>query len=255
MNRKDGAFMKFELIDENKIKIEITKDDLVERDMKIVELAYGSDKAKEFFHEVMELAYEELGFDVNNVPILVEAVPVSLEEISIFVTKVTNPDELETKLSQMPQENIIKDKRNIDIDTLRKKLEEAKENIFKDMTKKPDMPKSAEDINKVVEKSEKEFKPNIIIFSFKNIDTVSFATKRIPSQIDFKSSLVQSDDRFYLTLEANKNEDELLNVENFLYEYGDKHISTLESKHYLIEHGEVIIKNDAIKILSDLYGY
>ncbi len=63
--------MRFEFVNENKIKIEITKEDLVERDIKIVELAYGSDKAKEFFQEIMEIAYEELGFDVNNIPILV----------------------------------------------------------------------------------------------------------------------------------------------------------------------------------------
>ncbi len=251
--------MKFEFVDENKIKIEITKEDLEERELKIVELAYGSDKARDFFQEVMELAYEELGFDVNNIPILVEAVPVSLEEINIFVTKVTNPDDLEQKLSHLPVEKM--KKQNIDLDILREKLEEAKENIFNDLSKRKAInldptakeekePKKTEEI-----KEEKPVKKSsfLTIFSFDSIDTTAFATKRIPSDITFKSQLILNNERFYLTLEAKKvDSEEFSKIEDRLFEYGEKHISTVESKQLLVEHGEIIIKKDAINVLSKL---
>ncbi len=255
--------MRFELVEENKIKIEVNKADLLERDIKIVELAYGSDKARDFFQEIMEMAYEELGFDVNNIPILVEAVPISLEEICIYVTKVTDPDELEKKIAKMPKDKIV-DKQNINLDTLRKKLEEAKDNIFGELTRDTDDvdEKILDQLDDVDENLKINSKPskskksnvkniNLAIFSFDSIDTVTFATKRIPSEIKFKSSLILNNERYYLTLETRKLEDnEFVNIEKFLFEYGQKHISTLESRQYLIEHGEVIIKKDAVKILS-----
>ncbi len=245
--------MRFELVSENKIKIEISKEDLIEYDMKIVELAYGSDKAKEFFHEVMEKAYEELGFNVNNIPILVEAIPVSLEEICIYVTKVTDPNELENRISNMPNENII-EKKSVDFDVLRKKLELAKENIINEISSNVSNKKDVE-IKEFEPTVLKRVKPmaSIIIFSFKTIDDATFASKRIPEDLLCKSSLILNDEKFYLTLESVKNsQNEFENVETFLYEYGEKHISTIESKHYLVEHGELIIKKDAIQILSNL---
>ncbi len=246
--------MKFEFVNENKIRIEITKEDLLERDLKIVELAYGSDKAREFFQEVMELAYEELGFDVNNIPIVVEAVPVSVEEINIFVTKVTDPNELEKKLAKMPEDKI---KQNIDIDVLRQKLEEAKENIFNDISKRKagKLENDSKDENAINEpvRKEKGTNINLAIFSFDSLDTVAFATKRVPSDIEFKSSLVLNNERYYLTLETKKLADEEFSkIETRLFEYGDKHISTIESRQHLFEHGEVIIKKDALKVLSEI---
>ncbi len=248
-------FMKFEFVNENKIKIEITKSDLQERDLKIVELAYGSEKAREFFQEVMELAYEELGFDVNNIPIVVEAVPVSIDEINIFVTKVTDPSELEKKLAKMPED---RQKGNIDIEMLRQKLEEAKENIFNDISKrkvaKPETEvASLQETDANVQNKAKTLNINLTIFSFDSLDTAMFATKRVPSDIEFKSSLVLSNERYYLTLETKKLEDkEFEMIETRLFEYGDKHISTLESRQHLFEHGDVIIKKDALKVLSEL---
>ncbi len=254
--------MRFQSVDENKIKIEITKEDLDERDLKIVELAYGSDKAREFFQEIMELAYDELGFDVNNIPILVEAVPMSLEEICIYVTKVTNPNELEKKLTSMPPKDS-KNNHTMNLEELRKKLEEARDNVMGDITSNK---KTKNEVDEFMEQSNLEneeiIEPkvsksnriniNIAIFSFENIDDASFATKRIPSDIEFKSSLILNKDRYYLTMETKKVTDqEFIKIENFLHEYGNKHISTIESKHYLLEHGEIIIKKDAIKVLSN----
>ncbi len=254
--------MRFEFIDENKIKIKITKSDLEERELKITELAYGSDKAREFFQEVMELAYEELGFDVNNIPIVVEAVPISLEEINVFVTKLVSPDDLEQTLEHLPEKRM--QKQNIELDFLREKLEEAKDNIFNDLSNrkairldpngrdkarenKADIAKSQD-----TEKSPKD-KAYITIFSFDSIDTAVFATKRIPKDITFKSSLVLNNERFYLTIETKKmNHNEFIKIEDRLFEYGEKHISTIESKQLLAEHGEIIIKKDAINVLYKL---
>lgn len=54
--------MKIEKISENQIRCTLNKADLSERHLKISELAYGSDKAKELFRDMMEQANIDFGF-------------------------------------------------------------------------------------------------------------------------------------------------------------------------------------------------
>ncbi|MBQ1328693.1 MAG: adaptor protein MecA [Eubacterium sp.] len=92
--------IKFEKINENKIKCILTKQDLENKDIRISELAYGSKKAKELFREMMEKAQTEINFDAENCPLMIEAVPMMDETLVIFITKVDNPDELDTRFSK-----------------------------------------------------------------------------------------------------------------------------------------------------------
>ena len=43
--------MKIERLNENQIRCTLSKEDLVNREIKLSELAYGSDKAKRLFHK------------------------------------------------------------------------------------------------------------------------------------------------------------------------------------------------------------
>jgi len=92
--------IKFEKINENKIKCILTKQDLENKDIRISELAYGSKKAKELFREMMEKAQTEINFDAENCPLMIEAVPMVDDTLVIFITKVDNPDELDTRFSK-----------------------------------------------------------------------------------------------------------------------------------------------------------
>ena len=58
--------MKIERTSENQIRCTLNKHDLMERQLKISELAYGSDKAKELFRDIMEQANIDLGFDADD---------------------------------------------------------------------------------------------------------------------------------------------------------------------------------------------
>ena len=60
--------MKIERTSENQIRCTLNKHDLMERQLKISELAYGSDKAKELFRDIMEQANIDLGFDADDIP-------------------------------------------------------------------------------------------------------------------------------------------------------------------------------------------
>ena len=57
--------MKIERLNENQIRCTLNKSDLASRQLKINELAYGSDKAKELFRDMMQQASYELGFEAD----------------------------------------------------------------------------------------------------------------------------------------------------------------------------------------------
>ncbi len=92
--------MKIERVNENQIRCTLNKDDLASRQLKISELAYGSDKAKELFRDMMQQASYEVGFEAEDIPLMIEAIPISADCIVLIVTKVENPEELDARFSK-----------------------------------------------------------------------------------------------------------------------------------------------------------
>lgn len=92
--------MKIEKISENQIRCTLNKSDLASRQLKISELAYGSEKARALFRDMMRQANYELGFEAEDLPLMIEAIPVSAECIILIITKVDNPEELDTRFSR-----------------------------------------------------------------------------------------------------------------------------------------------------------
>ena len=73
--------MKIEKINDNKIRCTLTSADLAERNLKLSELAYGTEKARSLFQDMMLEANQQFGFNVDNAPLMVEAVPVAPDSI------------------------------------------------------------------------------------------------------------------------------------------------------------------------------
>ena len=92
--------MKIERISDNQIRCTLSKHDLMERHLKISELAYGSEKAKELFRDMMEQANINLGFEADDIPLMIEAIPLSGDSIVLIITKVEDPEELDTRFSK-----------------------------------------------------------------------------------------------------------------------------------------------------------
>ena len=92
--------MKIEKINDNQIRCTLTRDDLAQRQLKLSELAYGSEKAKSLFREMMQQAASEFGFESDNLPLMIEAIPTAGDSIVLNITKVDDPDELDTRFSK-----------------------------------------------------------------------------------------------------------------------------------------------------------
>ena len=96
--------MKLERISDNQIRCTLNKQDLQERELRVSELAYGTEKAKELFRDMMQQASYELGFEAEDIPLMIEAIPVSQESLVLIITKVDDPDELDTRFSKFSTE-------------------------------------------------------------------------------------------------------------------------------------------------------
>lgn len=99
------VIMKIEKLSDKQIRCILDKSDLADRHIKISELAYGTEKAKELFREMMRQASYEFGFDAENIPLMIEAIPVSSECVVLVVTKVDDPEELDTRFSKFTPED------------------------------------------------------------------------------------------------------------------------------------------------------
>ncbi len=212
--------MKIEKMSENQVKIVLNKEDLNERNIKLSELAYGSEKVQSLFREMMEQAVVEYGFQSDNTPLMVEAFPIALDSIMILVTKVSSSDELEGKLSLLPQ---TRDGRKFKKKGL---LEEKSENVEDD---------------------------KICIYSFHSLDDVASLSSRLYKLFTGTNLLFKEQSKYFLVLHTDEGLETLTlqELESILSEYGQKHTSSYLSKFYLYEHGELLIKDSAITILAE----
>ena len=92
--------MKIEKVNDNQIRCTLTKADLADRQLKLSELAYGTDKAKDLFRDMMQQAAYQFGFEAEDIPLMIEAIPLSSECIILIITKVECPEELDTRFSK-----------------------------------------------------------------------------------------------------------------------------------------------------------
>jgi len=105
--------MEREIISENQIKFVLDKSDLLSHDISVSDLTYGKKRMELLFQELTDQAMAECQFNEENMPLQVEAVPLSQDSIMIIATKATHKDQcmdltkLERKTDQLSLREII----------------------------------------------------------------------------------------------------------------------------------------------------
>lgn len=261
-NKKMGCdIMKIEKINDNQIRCTLDRSDLLSREIKISELAYGTEKAKTLFHDMIEQASHDFGFEAEEAPLMIEAIPVSSECIVLIITKVDDPEELDTRFSKFATAiDDEPDEEDEDNDFI---LDEVF-SLF-DM-ESPKSEKSSSDSDNFIPMSETV--PDITkgkssgndtpaveltrIFSFDSWDRASEAALQIGDNFKGTSALYKNtkNDIYYLTLHAAPTSDTgFFMACNVCSEYGNKENFNSGSMGYLNEHCDIIIAHDAINIL------
>lgn len=243
--------MKIEKINDNQIRCTLTRADLADRQLKISELAYGTEKAKSLFHDMMQQAAYECGFEAEDIPLMIEAIPASADSIVLIITKVEDPEELDTRFSRFaPTAGIDWDPKR---DAASLKLEGAEDilnllgKVKESIAALPQCEPSQEDIPKK--------RADLRLFSFASMDSVICASQLLGRMYQGSNTLYKdhSADMYILALtQSDHTVNDFSRFCNMLSEYGSQENSSGATLAYLEEHCEVILPADAVQKLSQI---
>ncbi|HHU72360.1 MAG TPA: adaptor protein MecA [Clostridiales bacterium] len=251
--------MRIEKISDNQIRCTLNKSDLIDRELRISELAYGTEKAKALFRDMIQQAFYEFGFEVDDIPLMIEAIPVSTECLILVITKVEDPDELDTRFSKFSSFNLREDSENdySDDDAYADEIiQNFEDNSLEDGDEliKDDQESSESDDNLQAEKIGVNISPNFTkIFSFNSLQEVIDLSNILVGVYTGNNTLYKNPltSIYYLVITKSDHTPEEFNkICNIISEFGKAERYTYASTTYYDEHYEVIVRNQAIQILS-----
>ncbi|MCI6331606.1 MAG: adaptor protein MecA [Lachnospiraceae bacterium] len=246
--------MKLERVNDHQIRCTLTRADLAQRELKISELAYGSDKAKKLFRDMMQKATYELGFEAEDTPLMIEAVPVSADSIILIITKVEDPEELDTRFANFAPSVHESSESSSPIEQLIQSLSSDAENVldlFKKYRQATNNDEAVASDNTIKEASQ-GFEITKI-FSFEKLSDVISVAKLLSKFYAGENALYKSKKSGKLILVIHKSHhtpEDFNKVCNIISEYGVAEKYTEAYASYLEENGDTIIGEHALLTLA-----
>lgn len=247
--------MKIERISENQIRCTLSREDLAERQIELSELAYGSEKARRLFHEMIQAAADEVGFDVENAPIMVEAIPLSMENIMLIVTRVEDPDELDTRFSRFSPAGEEDWAELQDPTDLACGLLDGANDMPGSASQEAPAHQTCPHLASSAKAAPCQLPdaPSFRLFGFSGLDAAIEAACAVKGMILVQSTLYKMPEGTYmLVIRKGTDEDAFHRISNILSEYGSLKNSRSGALAYCEEHCEVIIASRALDKLSKL---
>lgn len=247
--------MKIEKLSDNQIRCTLNKNDLASREIKISELAYGTQKAKDLFRDMMQQASYEFGFEAENLPLMIEAIPMSSESIVLLITKVEDPEELDTRFSHFSPSY---DDENYDTED---GFDDYGYDIEDDFNSSEDVDSTFQKLSDTAEdvttqtKNGKENSSNIRIFSFVEFSIIERIAILLKEQYFGENTLYKDENNqiFYLVLKKSEhNTNDFNRICNIISEYGTRVVFSRERESFFQEHFLPMIKVSALQILADI---
>lgn len=257
--------MRIEKISDTQIRCTLNRADLVSRELKISELAYGTEKAKSLFRDMIQQASYQFGFEADDIPLMIEAIPVSPDCIVLVITKVEDPEELDTRFSKFApsdDDSDITDEDDYDadnyssdslIDTIEDMIDQTDNftpfpgALDKIKVPKKDKPIANDEDSKEVSVSR--------LYSFISFKMVNDAAAAIGHQFIGISSLYKNSDTgvYYLLLTNDTMSNEaFISSCNRICEFGKREKYSYATSSFLAEHYEPVIRENAINILYSI---
>ena len=251
--------MKFEKINDRQICCIISSQDLINNQIKLSELAFGSAKAKAFFRNLMMKAKNDCGFDGLNSPLMIEAVPQPPDSLKLIITKMNdNYNNFNNNNEPFEPE---REKRN----ELHFEGVDSILNLIKNMKE----PKSGNSSAKSTAEgllnalgifpedagSSDSSVPEKVIeaFRFADMESVILAAKALKDVYDGENSLYTetAQSTYLLTVRCvDETPEEFNKICNILTEYSLPVHCSESGENYLREHGNEMIADNALQILA-----
>ena len=261
--------MRIEKINENQIRCTLTKEDLADRQIKISELAYGSEKAKRLFRDMIEKANDEFGFEVNDIPVMVEAIPLAGENIILQITKVEYPEELDTRFSKFSEDYegdveeddfLFSDMQGADdiIGMFQKMKEDLKQQAEEKESNPENIGKAKEKQTAEIRKEKRDVPANLTkMFEAKNLEQLERLAHILGFYYQGENDIYKDEkkNKYYLLVRKSHHSPEEFNkICNIISEYAitKKYSASVEA--FLKEHGKLILKGNALQILEEILG-
>lgn len=254
--------MKIEKINENQIRCILSKDDLADRQIKLSELAYGSDKAKRLFRDMIEQANDEFGFEVDDIPLMIEAIPLSGENIILQITKVEYPEELDTRFSKFSASEEDEESQGSAEADMFSDMQGADDilDVFQKM--KDDLEKQVEDKSNsdaVLEQKspKKKIKAENFtkLYEFRKLEEIERLAVVLGKYYKGENDLYKDEKKqcFYLLVRKSAHSPEEFNkVCNIISEYAFCKKYTSAAEAFFKEHGKLILKGNALQVLEEV---
>ena len=248
--------MKIEKINDNQIRCTLTKEDLDSHQIRISELAYGTEKAKKLFRDMMQQAAFEFGFEAEDIPLMIEAIP-SADSIVLIITKVEDPEELDTRFSKFAPSSIADAKKK----NTPGKLEGA-EGLLDLLGKVQESfeAQAAQTAKAASETSDdntdkKDSGNNIRLFSFPVMENVLKAAHLLAPMYHGSNTLYKDDqEEMYLLALAQSDHStaDFNRICNMLSEYGALESASGATFAFLEEHCETFLSGNAVQQLANI---
>jgi adapter protein MecA 1/2 len=235
--------MKIEKVNDNQIRCTLTREDLVSRELKISELAYGTEKAKNLFRDMMQQASYEFGFEAEDIPLMIEAIPLNSDCIVLIITKVEDPDELDTRFARFAP-SVTDD--DIDYDDFDDEPDDMKDFFKRLQSSAPEAP-SDEDIVR------DDGTDRTFVFRMDSLQSAMSAAALTASYFNGLSALYKDSKSGAYLLMLSQNgmpHNDFERICNTISEYGTIQRTLPAGRVFLTEHCETLIAADALKHLN-----
>ncbi len=244
--------MKIEKVNDNQIRCTLTKEDLASRELKISELAYGTEKAKNLFRDMMQQANFEFGFEAEDIPLMIEAIPMNAECIVLIITKVEDPEELDTRFSRFAP-SVHEDSETEESDT---EIQIEGSNEILDLFRKIQAQDTGSNAAQTAPAdSENESRPPVRLFRFETMQTLLSMVSGLyitPAATSILYKDAYSDAYLLLLTGEPASIMEYNKLCNRISEYGTPQKVLATTPSYLNEHYECIIPIDALETLAQI---
>lgn len=280
--------MRIEKINDHQIRCTLNQKDLSDRELRISELAYGTEKAKSLFRDMMQQASYEFGFEADDIPLMIEAIPMYPDTLVLVITKVDDPDELDTRFSHFTDDeeedfgsfedgNVFSIEDDEDEMSLFDSDILSPENEDSDYTDSPgqgvtfaeppaqDSKHKGSDFISLSEALGMEHRPKtadhtaahdvIKIYSFQSLQEITSLAEYLVYNYHGKNTLYKDEkkDTYYLIAHKSEHTPEEFNkICNIICEYGKPVRNTYASHAYYQEHFEPLIEDKALQVLASL---
>lgn len=239
--------MKIEKLNDNQIRCTLTRADLAARHLKLSELAYGTEKAKSLFRDMMQQASFDFGFEAEDIPLMIEAIPASADSIVLIITKVEDPEELDTRFSKFTP---LGDTDTAVPETL-EKLEGAEE--FLNLLNK--VKEAAADTKDASTVTDAPAPFNVRLFSFDSMDRVIQVAHLLGPVYHGSNTLYHDTENelYILALtQSDHSTNEFNKICNMLSEYGSLEKASGATLAFLEEHCDIMISANAVQKLASV---